>query len=104
VYKRQAFFLVANLVIGFMPGSRIDNWGHIGGLLGGLALAWQIGPRYQLKRVGDEATEGRVRMQAVDGQPFDLHSQTTLARLSFYAFGLLLVLFVGWLGYGLGLF
>jgi len=104
ILQNSAFFLVANLVIGFMPGSRIDNWGHIGGLLGGLALAWLIGPRYQLKRVGGEATEGRVRMQAVDGQPFDLHSQTTLARLGLYAFGLLLLLFMGWLGYSLGLF
>ena len=34
-----------NLVIGFLPGSRIDNWGHIGGMLGGALLAWRIAPR-----------------------------------------------------------
>lgn len=33
-----------NLFIGLSPGTRIDNWGHLGGLLGGLAIAWVIGP------------------------------------------------------------
>lgn len=40
-----AFLMAINLLIGFLPGARIDNWGHIGGMLGGLALAWQIAPR-----------------------------------------------------------
>jgi len=31
-----------NLVIGLSPG--IDNWGHIGGLLGGVLFAWFGGP------------------------------------------------------------
>lgn len=43
--RHMLFLIVINLVIGFAPGSRIDNWGHIGGMLGGLALAWRIGPR-----------------------------------------------------------
>ena len=33
---------VINLVIGLSPG--IDNWGHIGGLLGGTLFAWFAGP------------------------------------------------------------
>ncbi|MCS6835521.1 MAG: rhomboid family intramembrane serine protease [Anaerolineae bacterium] len=103
ILQNSAFFLLANLAIGFMPGSRIDNWGHIGGLLGGLALAWLVGPRYQLRIVGTPE-EGRVRMQAIDAQPFHLGEQTTLARLGFYTFGLLLILFIGWVGYGLSLF
>jgi len=45
---RQMLFLIAmNLFIGFVPGSRIDNWGHIGGLIGGAILAWRISPRLQ---------------------------------------------------------
>jgi rhomboid protease GluP len=37
------FLIVAvNLMLGLMPG--IDNWGHMGGLLGGLAFAWTSGP------------------------------------------------------------
>jgi rhomboid protease GluP len=33
---------MVNLVIGLTPG--IDNWGHIGGLIGGLLFAWFAGP------------------------------------------------------------
>lgn len=45
---RQMIFLIGmNLFIGFVPGSRIDNWGHIGGLIGGALLAWRISPRLQ---------------------------------------------------------
>lgn len=36
-----------NLLIGLAPG--IDNWGHIGGLLGGLAVAFFATPRYVKK-------------------------------------------------------
>jgi rhomboid protease GluP len=34
-----------NLIIGLSPG--IDNWGHLGGLIGGVAFAWFAGPRYR---------------------------------------------------------
>jgi rhomboid protease GluP len=33
---------VINLLIGLSPG--IDNWGHLGGLLGGASFAWLAGP------------------------------------------------------------
>lgn len=36
-----------NLFIGYsIPG--IDNWGHIGGLVGGVAVAWFGGPQFEL--------------------------------------------------------
>ncbi|MCY4144972.1 MAG: rhomboid family intramembrane serine protease [Chloroflexi bacterium] len=44
--RHMLFIIGINLVIGFMPGSRIDNWGHIGGMLGGLLLAWRVAPRF----------------------------------------------------------
>lgn len=40
------YLFVLNAVIGLLPGSRIDNAGHLGGLLGGLALSWLIGPLF----------------------------------------------------------
>jgi rhomboid protease GluP len=45
--------IVINLLIGLTPG--IDNWAHVGGLVGGLALGWLITPRYALRggTVGD---------------------------------------------------
>ena len=43
--RHMAFLIAINLVLGFLPGSRIDNWGHIGGMLSGALLAWRIGPR-----------------------------------------------------------
>lgn len=38
------FIIVVNLLIGLSPG--IDNWGHVGGLLGGAIFAWFAGPRW----------------------------------------------------------
>jgi rhomboid protease GluP len=42
-----AFLIAINLFLGFTrPG--IDNLGHIGGLIAGLALGWALAPRYEL--------------------------------------------------------
>jgi hypothetical protein len=41
---------VINLIIGLTPNSGIDNWGHIGGLVGGTLFAWFGGP--MLRRQG----------------------------------------------------
>ncbi|MGA9533565.1 MAG: rhomboid family intramembrane serine protease [Anaerolineales bacterium] len=43
--RQIVFVALLNLAIGLSPG--IDNWGHIGGLLVGIALAFLLGPRYQ---------------------------------------------------------
>lgn len=40
---------VINLVLGTSPG--IDNWGHVGGLLGGLLFAWFGGPRWKVEGI-----------------------------------------------------
>lgn len=48
------FIVAINLILGLSPG--IDNWGHIGGLLGGLMFTWFAGPRWE-----------------VEGMPPDLH-------------------------------
>jgi hypothetical protein len=43
------FIAAINLFIGMSSSVsnaaiKIDNWGHIGGMLGGLVIAWIIGP------------------------------------------------------------
>ena len=41
------FIVAVNLLIGLSPG--IDNWGHVGGLLGGLVFASIAGPRLEVE-------------------------------------------------------
>lgn len=38
-----------NLFIGLSSGGAIDNWGHIGGLIGGALFAWVGGPRLEVQ-------------------------------------------------------
>jgi len=44
--------IVINLGFGLMPGSNIDNWGHLGGVLGGVVCGYMIGPNFKVKRYG----------------------------------------------------
>jgi rhomboid protease GluP len=56
--------VAVNLVLGLSPG--IDNWGHLGGLAGGLVFAWFAGPRFSLEGLGltvtlqDKRTTGQA--------------------------------------------
>ena len=40
------FVVAVNLLLGLTPG--IDNWGHVGGLMGGLIFAWFAGPIWEI--------------------------------------------------------
>ena len=42
--------VVVNLGLGLAPGSDIDNWGHLGGMIGGLIFAWVAGPHYKVEQ------------------------------------------------------
>lgn len=47
---RNIIFIVAiNLFLGLQPG--IDNWGHVGGLLGGLVFTWFAGPLWEIEGI-----------------------------------------------------
>ena len=49
----NAVFIIAiNLFIGLTPG--IDNWGHVGGLLGGAMFAWFAGPRWEVAGISPD--------------------------------------------------
>ena len=55
---------VVNLIIGLQPG--IDNWGHIGGLLGGTLFAWFGGPLLGVEGIYPDyvLVDSRPRSQA----------------------------------------
>lgn len=71
-HLQQLIFIMAlNLGLGFFSTTgaanfRIDNAGHIGGLIGGVVLAWFIGPAYRVRQ--DPAIEGGLTV--VDENPF----------------------------------
>lgn len=44
-----ATIVLINLVLGLSPG--IDNWGHLGGLLGGVIFAWMAGPIWRMEGI-----------------------------------------------------
>ncbi|GCE05528.1 rhomboid family protein [Dictyobacter aurantiacus] len=51
VIGQWLFWLVLNLVFGFTPGSGIAVWAHIGGLVGGMILAYILMPRSRRGRI-----------------------------------------------------
>ncbi len=58
ILMNTVLILVVNLVLGLSP--QIDNWGHLGGLIGGAVYAWTAGPLWKVNhqlgglRVEDE--------------------------------------------------
>ncbi|MAT43595.1 MAG: hypothetical protein CL609_14755 [Anaerolineaceae bacterium] len=46
ILMNTVLILVVNLVLGLSP--QIDNWGHLGGLLGGAVFAWAAGPLWKI--------------------------------------------------------
>jgi rhomboid protease GluP len=50
ILQNMAFIIVINLIFGFV-GRGIDNWGHIGGLIGGAVVAWGLIPRYSVPKI-----------------------------------------------------
>lgn len=54
------FIIVINLGFGILPGSNIDNWGHLGGLIFGGLFAWFGGPAYRVVRQSGVLYPGQV--------------------------------------------
>jgi rhomboid protease GluP len=67
-------------------GVSIDNWGHLGGLLGGMLITWYLGPLFMLQRKANTETN----FEAVDVNPLEQNYQAAIAYFS----GLLLLLII----------
>ncbi len=85
-------FAIMNLAIGLIStvqGSRlrIDNWAHLGGLIGGAALAWFISPIYNLRMHPDQPGA----LQAEDINPLSRRYWI----VSIYATILVILVFIG---------
>ncbi|MEA4813015.1 MAG: rhomboid family intramembrane serine protease [Anaerolineaceae bacterium] len=52
ILMNLVFLLFINLSIGLMPGSSIDNFGHLGGMIAGFFYAILSGPKWVLQREG----------------------------------------------------
>lgn len=75
-------FMGINLFLGF-TSPRIDNWGHIGGMIGGGILAWLIGPKFK-----PTADHENKRVLFKDTNPLNKHFNTLIYFIS----GMILVL------------
>jgi rhomboid protease GluP len=85
-FRHLVFVALLNLAIGFAPG--IDNWGHLGGLLAGAALATLLGPELR-PHWGDGE-----RPTLVDRRPWRVVKPgALLSLLSVLALGVLLTIF-----------
>jgi hypothetical protein len=84
----QQIIMIAliNLAIGLQ--GNIDNWAHLGGLLGGLALSWALGPAWRVEPaalspdqaiVVDQQNESSTRGLALGGLGFALGILTIVA-------------------------
>jgi len=80
---------VINLVLGLQGG--IDNWGHVGGLLGGLALGWMIGPVWAVQHTLEPALVPAPAAVTLADQ----HPLTGLRWLGVLGFGMALTALIG---------
>lgn len=48
--RQMGILALINIGLGLVPNMRIDNAAHIGGLAGGIVLAWFICPEFELQR------------------------------------------------------
>ena len=86
------FFAVINFMFGFassfgLSAMRVDNWAHLGGLAGGMILAWFISPIFILKRDPERLGD----MLGEDINPL----KRRYSAVSFFVTGLIVLLIVG---------
>jgi rhomboid protease GluP len=82
-----AAVVVINLALGTMPG--IDNFGHLGGLLGGLGYAWLSGPKWKVEGTSPadlHLTDRRTAVQGWTAALILLVVFSALAAIKFFKF------------------
>ncbi|MDZ4670576.1 MAG: rhomboid family intramembrane serine protease [Phototrophicales bacterium] len=71
----------------FEGGVSIDNWGHLGGLIGGLIVAWFISPLFLLQK----HPTNENAFEVVDVNPLENH----YTNLLLYGSGLMVIIIIG---------
>ena len=69
--------LLVNVLIGLSPGSSIDNFGHLGGFIGGALLGWFLCPTYKAVNPFEwafSASESRPKPELFNGEVMDTNS------------------------------
>lgn len=84
-YLRQVVIIaLLNLALGLAPG--IDNWGHVGGFLAGIALAWFLGPRFELRWKGFNEQPEMVKLRPwIEVWPRAITAAAVLVILAYLA-------------------
>jgi rhomboid protease GluP len=85
-YLRQVVLIaLLNLALGLAPN--IDNWGHVGGFLAGIALAWFLGPRFELRWRGINEPPEMVKLRPwTEVWPRAIPAAAVLVFLAYLAF------------------
>jgi rhomboid protease GluP len=78
-FRQLVLVALLNLALGLSPG--IDNWGHVGGLIGGSLLTLALGPRFAV------SIDSLQHAALIDRQPWE--SRRTAALLALAAAGAL---------------
>jgi rhomboid protease GluP len=99
--RNNLIFIGIFTVIGFLPGSIIDNWGHIGGLLFGLAVAYVLPVRIDYVPESVLPSSNSEIKYIADMSPFHWKK---LPRLLVVVAGLLGLFLFGLVGFNMGLF
>jgi len=77
--------LIINLMIGFSPNTNIDNFGHLGGLLGGFIFASLGGPKWVLEGISPNISlkDSRSKKEIIIGAIIVLVGFVAMAMIRF---------------------
>jgi len=87
VLTNSLVVIAINLFYGLQPGSRIDNYGHLGGMIGGAFFAWLGGPLWKVEGLPPaslKVVDQREQNQAVMAGSGLILMATILAAAKFF--------------------